>query len=232
MGRASCLRVQLRRASEMSLTTCCKRDGQHGLQVRAHAGVDVLPFPSHQPTHSPLRQPGSRCTPAYHVEHSPQSRWIVGAGSLNRRTPQVLAAASTCNQNPILAIPVLYRPVLSPVAYRCRLACIFSYQCARVYRTTLPPAAACSSLLSDQDASLSDWRKPPAVKEHDRLTTRDLAATHHHTSVEAARPGWRAPNACPAPVDRSCPQPSVASPAIRVKIRRNPDSYQKQSRMA
>jgi hypothetical protein len=167
---------------------------------------------------------------------------------LEQTLPQVLAAASTCNQNPILAIPVLYVAVLSPVAYRCRLACIFSYQFARVYRTTLPPAPACSSLLSDQDASLSDWRKPPTV----RNTTRDLAATHHHPPVEAARPGSRGPNAlpclmlavrkpdnhaatrhsCPCPVDRSCHQPSVASPAIRVKIRRNPELYQKQSRMA
>jgi hypothetical protein len=59
-------------------------------EVRARAGVSrrscILPFPQSTPftpaaTRIPLH------TPAYHVEHSPESRWIVSAASLNRRTP-------------------------------------------------------------------------------------------------------------------------------------------------
>lgn len=67
----SCLRVELYRASETSLATCCKRDGQQGTHVRACAcvpsrsqsGSAGLRSPSHQSeqfTPAPTR---ACCTP-------------------------------------------------------------------------------------------------------------------------------------------------------------------------
>jgi hypothetical protein len=85
MGRASCVRDQLHGASES------KRDGQQGMQVRAAAGVEepdqVGRMPAPQGSRSHTHQRHQELVPAFDGEHSPQSRWIVGAVRWSRRTP-------------------------------------------------------------------------------------------------------------------------------------------------
>jgi hypothetical protein len=67
-------------------TTYCKRDEQQGKRGScARRSVEALLDPSVPPVH-PVQFCSNR-DPAYHVEHSLESRWIVSAASLNRRTP-------------------------------------------------------------------------------------------------------------------------------------------------
>lgn len=91
MGRPSCLRVQLHRASEKSLDHMLQTRWAAGpagsCARRSRAASACFRSPSHQSEQFTPARLGSRCTPAYHVEHSPRSRWIVGAVSLTRRTP-------------------------------------------------------------------------------------------------------------------------------------------------
>jgi hypothetical protein len=149
MGRASCLRVQ--RAS-------CVRtvSGPHAAN---EMGSMACRFVRAQESHSPLRRPGSRCTPAYHVKHSPQSRWIVGAASLNERIPRCSPQLDLQSKTDI-GHPGLYATCAKPsgVPMPARM-----YLFVPTYQGLPPPAPACQSLLSDQDTSLSDWRPPPAV---------------------------------------------------------------------
>jgi hypothetical protein len=95
-------------------TTCCKRDGQQGMQVRACAGVAllcVLPFPQSPPQ---AFHPCASQDPAAH-QHPRRAQ---STQPLDRRCreleqthPKLLAAGWTRNQKTILAgraIPTLY----------------------------------------------------------------------------------------------------------------------------
>lgn len=125
---------------QSSLWPCCKRDGRQGRHVCACVWVSrwfCLPWapPVTRLSIHPCMDQGSRCTPTFHVEHSPCGRWIVGAASLSGRTPKRSSQVRLAIKNDIgwSCHPGLYVAVLTGAAYRCRLN---KYQ--RVPRTHPP----------------------------------------------------------------------------------------------
>lgn len=134
-GQTVLLRVQLQRASERFLQT---RWAAGHRFVRAQDLVAFLPSipPVTSLSNSPLRRPGSRCMPAFHIEHSPGSRWIV------RRTPR-------CSPHVRPAIKKILddrchpNPICDHVKKKRRTdagsTCTFSY---RVWHTFLTPVFA------------------------------------------------------------------------------------------
>lgn len=128
----SLLGAQLRRASEMSLATCCKRDGQQGGFVRRCVWranlVKLASVPPSPVSNSSLPElPGPGLAAHQHVEgeHSPPKpldRRCCGRehGHMPEGSPRVRLAI----KKPywlIGATPTLYAAALRRVVYRCRL---------------------------------------------------------------------------------------------------------------
>jgi hypothetical protein len=130
-GPASCVRK--------SLDHMLQTRWPQGTEGRACQGGSPSISPVTSPRHRPLRRQGSRCKPGYHVEHSPQSRWIVGAAGLNRRP---IVRRGLDPQSKEISQPYM-RPMLRSKAYRCRLESIFLYLCTRILHIYPMPVLRC-----------------------------------------------------------------------------------------
>lgn len=140
--------------------------GQGGSCVACARSVKVVLHPSVPPVTtpgpSPLQRLGSRCTPAYHVEHSPESRWI--AVSLNRRTSSSLSQVRPAIKTILPRRSVPSRPYMRPALRWSRTdAGSHVSFCTNVPGFTTPPQRT-FFLAERSETSPFDWRCRPLAR--------------------------------------------------------------------